>query len=105
MIEIQGFNRDNTREEPPESRVNKSIFNNRKPKKRRGILGKNSRKENLILKNVGNLVTSLRHIVFFMKQLLKCENYTEVIEFAQLLSKAHFFKWQNKNTEFKVLKK
>lgn len=50
----------------------------------------------MIVKNISNIVDSLKHVIFFMKEFIKNEKFLEAIEFAQLLSKAHFFKWQNR---------
>lgn len=60
------------------------------------IVGHMSRRHNLISKNSANLLGSIKDIIYFMKEYLKMNKFLEVIEFAQLLSKAHFFKWQNR---------
>jgi hypothetical protein len=40
-----------------------------------------------------------------MKECLKCERRSQAVHLAQLLSKAHFFKWQNRIQGFKELKR
>lgn len=76
--------------------ASQSIYNNREPKKRRMLGGGTMRRCNLISKNSSSLVSSLEYVIFFMKEYVKVSRYDEVVEFAQILSKAHFFKWQNK---------
>lgn len=68
------------------------------------IIGRKGRRLNVISHNSSTLLESLKLIIFFMKEYIKIEKYVSVAEFAQLLSKAHFFKWQNRIREFKIQK-
>ena len=80
------------------------ISGKQEQKRKRRPFGDRMKKTNFIYKNSGLLVSSVKYVIFFMKEGLASEKYHEVLNLAKLLSKAHFFKWQNRVTIFKDLK-
>ena len=94
---------DNQRHEETQAEEERGIFFTGNSKKRRSR-SYASRRFNFIYQNSQTIVRSLRHIIFYMKELIKAKCYETVLEFAQRLSKANFFKCKNKIGDFQSMK-
>ena len=95
---------DNQRHEETQADEERGIFFTRNLKKRRGSRVHSSRRFNFIYQNSQAIGRSLRHILFYMRELVKAKCYEVVLEFAQHLSKANFFKCKNKISDFQAMK-